>query len=286
LHFDERAMVFFTSADLKTWEKQSEFESKYLSDCPELFELAVDGDQNNKKWIIYGGPGAYYIGDFDGKRFTAETEIVQYNFGNAFYASQTFSNMPEEDGRRIQMAWATIPTTDMPFNMSMLFPVELTLRSTSEGVRMFSYPVKEIEKLYTRKYSWENKKISSGENLLEDIKGELFDIEAEFDVGESDEFGFLINGRSISYSDAKKQLRCGEEEAKLNTIDGKIRLRILVDRISIEIFANDGHLYMPIRALPDGQKKGLEIFSKKGNTNVSSLQIHELKSIWNMDNKN
>jgi fructan beta-fructosidase len=89
LHFDERAMVFFTSKDLKSWQKQSEFESRYLVDCPELFELAVDGDENNKKWIIYGGSGAYYIGDFDGKKFTAQTEIIEYNFGNAFYASQT-----------------------------------------------------------------------------------------------------------------------------------------------------------------------------------------------------
>jgi sucrose-6-phosphate hydrolase SacC (GH32 family) len=59
LHFDERAMAFFTSSDLKTWELQSELESEILVDCPELFELPVDGNKQNKKWVLYGGSGHY-----------------------------------------------------------------------------------------------------------------------------------------------------------------------------------------------------------------------------------
>ena len=156
LHFDGRAMAFFTSDDLKKWQYQSEFESPYLIDCPELFQLAVDGDEENKKWIIYGGPGAYYIGDFDGNKYTPETEIIRYSYGNCFYASQTFNNIPEEDGRRIQVAWGTIPMEGMPFNQQMLFAVELTLHTTDEGLRMFAYPVEEIEKIHGKEHSWTN----------------------------------------------------------------------------------------------------------------------------------
>jgi len=278
VHFDERAMAFFASDNLKTWEKQSEFESRYLIDCPELFQLAVDGDQDNKKWIIYGGSGAYYVGDFDGRQFKPETEITLYSRGNCFYASQTFSNVPK--GRRVQMAWGKIPMEGMPFNQQLLFPVELTLRTTDEGLRMFAYPVKEIESIHAKEHTWTDVQLKPGQNILSGVKGELFDIDAEFETGDADVFGFLINGFSVKYNAGKNELSCGRPKAKLKSIDGKIRLRILVDRVSIEVFANDGRIYMPIRAIPEPDERTLEVFTKGGEIKISSLKIHELKSIW------
>ncbi len=284
LHFDGRAMAFFTSKDLKSWEFQSEFKSRYLVDCPELFQLAVDGDEDNKKWIIYGGSGAYYVGDFDGKHYTPETKITRYSYGNCFYASQTFNNVPEEDGRRIQMAWGTIPMRGMPFNQQMLFPVELTLHTIDEGLRMFAYPVEEIERIHGKEHAWTNVQLKPGQNILSNVGGELFDIDAEFEIGDADEFGFLINGVSVKYNAEKNELSCGRPKTRLKPIDGKIRLRILVDRVSIEIFANDGRIYMPIRAIPEEDQKGLYIFTKGGSNTISSLKVHELKSIWNRVN--
>jgi sucrose-6-phosphate hydrolase SacC (GH32 family) len=279
LHFHGRAMTFFTSDDLKTWKKQSEFESPYLIDCPELFQLAVDGNENNKKWIIHGGSGAYYVGDFDGKKFKPETEITQYNYGNCFYASQTFSNIPE--GRRIQLAWGTIPMEDMPFNQQLLFPVELTLRTTDEGLRMFAYPVKEIESIYAKEYTRSDIDLTPGQSILSEVKGELFDIDAEFEVSNAEAFGFWINGYSIEYHSDKNELFCDGEKSKLEPIGRKVRLRILVDRVSIEIFANDGLVYMPIRALPKKGQTRIEVFSKGGNSKLRNLKIYELNSIWN-----
>jgi len=281
LHFDGRAMAFFTSDDLKTWEKQSEFESRYLVDCPELFQLAVDGDEDNKKWVLYGGPGAYYVGDFDGKQYTPETGITRYSHGDCFYASQTFSNVPK--GRRVQMAWGVIPMEGMPFNQQLLFPVELTLHTTDEGLRMFAYPVNEIESIHAKEYSWADVQLKPGQNILAGVKGELFDIDAEFEIGRADEFGFMIRGVPVVYNAKKNELSGGEvwTEAELKPIDRKIRLRILVDRVSIEVFANDGRVYMPIRAIPEGDERGLEVFTKGGNVKISSLTVHELKSIWN-----
>jgi sucrose-6-phosphate hydrolase SacC (GH32 family) len=279
LHFHGRAMAFFTSDDLKTWKKQSEFESPYLIDCPELFQLAVDGNENNKKWIIHGGSGAYYVGDFDGKKFKPETEITQYNYGNCFYASQTFSNIPE--GRRIQLAWGTIPMEDMPFNQQLLFPVELTLRTTDEGLRMFAYPVKEIESIYAKEYTRSDIDLTPGQSILSEVKGELFDIDAEFEVSNAEAFGFWINGYSIEYHSDKNELFCDGEKSKLEPIGRKVRLRILVDRVSIEIFANDGLVYMPIRALPKKGQTRIEVFSKGGNSKLRNLKIYELNSIWN-----
>ncbi|MHC4426491.1 MAG: GH32 C-terminal domain-containing protein [Planctomycetota bacterium] len=305
LHFDQRAMGFFTSKDLKSWQLESELESSILEDCPELFQLPVDGNERNKKWMLYGGSGHYLVGEFDGKEFKAETREIQFSYGNCFYASQTFNNIPEEDGRRIQMAWGVIPMPGMPFNQQLLFPVELTLRTTDEGLRMFAYPVKEIENIHTKEYAWTDVQLKPGQNIPANVKGGLFDIDAQFAIGEADEFGFVINGLTIAYNRDNNQLSCGEAEAKLKPADGKVRLRILADRTSLEIFANDGRVYMPVRMPIDGRglsivfsnsrkaflpdvdaaakpdERGLEIFTRGGNIKISSLKIHELKSIWN-----
>ena len=169
---------------------------------------------------------------------------------------------------------------DMPFNQQLLFPVELTLHTIDEGLRMFAYPVKEIESIRAKEHTWTDVQLKPGQNILAGVKGELFDIDAEFENGDADEFGFLINGFSVKYNVDKNQLSCRDSKAKLKPINGKIRLRILVDRVSIEVFANDGRIYMPIRAIPEQDERTLEIFTKGGNIKISSLKIHKLKSIW------
>jgi len=281
LYLQKGAMAFFTSHDLKTWEYQSEFEVRF-QDCPELFELPVDGDEENTKWVLYSGIGNYFVGEFDGKKFTPESKSIRYGYfhGRSFYASQTFSDMT--DGRRVQIAWGfLIHMPDMPFNQQMLFPVELSLRLTDDGIRMFANPVREIASIHGEEHRWTDVELRPGQNPLSGIVDGLYDIEAEFELGDTDEFGFRLNGVTVAYNVDEGILSCGRDKAALNPLDGKIRLRILVDRTTIEIFANGGHLYMPIRAIPEGETSGLAVFAEGGEALIRSLVIHELKSIWN-----
>ncbi len=136
--------------------------------------------KNNKKWVHYGGAADYFIGSFDGKEFKPETEKIKFNHGNAFYASQTFSDIPEEDGRRIMMGWGQVPMPEMPWNQMITFPIELSLRNTDAGIRLFAEPVKEVEKLHKKKHTFTNDLID-GSKTLPGIEGELFHIKAEFE---------------------------------------------------------------------------------------------------------
>jgi fructan beta-fructosidase len=278
LYLEDNTMGFLTSKNLKSWQLQSRL--KCFHECPELFSLPVNGDRNNKKWILYGGSGDYLIGSFDGRQFTPQVGPIAFQHGNCFYASQTFNNIPAEDGRRIQMAWGRVAMPGMPFNQMMLFPMTLTLRTTEEGPRMFAEPIREIEKLHTRQWRWENKILKPEENLLSGISGELFRIRAELEVGDIKEIGFVIRDIPVSYDVGKQQLSCQNKTATLKPVDGSIRLEILVDRTSIEIFANNGRVYMPIGVILAGNSKSLEIFTKGGDTEINSLEVFELSSIW------
>jgi sucrose-6-phosphate hydrolase SacC (GH32 family) len=233
------------------------------------------------KWVLYGASGRYYVGEFDGKAFKPEGKITRFNYGNCFYASQTFNNIPPEDGRRIQIGWGQVAIPGMPFNQMMTFPTELTLRTSDEGIRMFAYPVEEIKKIHGKEHTWSDVQLSPGQDILSTVEGELFDISAEFEVGDADEFGFFINGFKLAYNVEDKELVCIEQNAPLKSVDGKIRLRFLVDRVSIEIFANDGRVYMPVDAIPEQGERGLKIFTKGGKTKVNELKVVQLHPIWN-----
>jgi sucrose-6-phosphate hydrolase SacC (GH32 family) len=286
----EGKVAFFTSPNLKRWELQSVMKTE-RDECPELVELAVDGDKDNTKWVHYSAHGVYYIGDFDGKEFTKETDEIRYNYGNCFYASQIFNDIPEEDGRAIQIAWGTVNLPDMPFNQMMTFPVSLSLQSTEDGLRMFAYPVEEIEKLHGEEHAWENTALKPGQNPLQKVKGNLFDIDAEIEVGDAEEVGFEINGFSVTYNVKEQRLIGGDGSegdefsdgptvASLAPIDGKIRLRMLVDRPSVEIYANDGRIYMPMQAVRNLNNKSLKVYAKGGTAHINSLSVHELSGIW------
>jgi len=275
LYLDEDEMGFFTSKDLKSWQLESKYKRDRLHECPELFQLAVDGNEQNKKWILYAGNGRYDIGQFDGKKFIADTKGITFNYGNCFYASQTFNNIPEEDGRRIQMAWGVIPLPRMPFNQQMLFPIELTLRTTEDGLRMFAQPIHEIKKLYRKNRIYQEKIVEEGQHsMLEEVydKG-LYDISVEFEIGSSERFGLIINNIEITYEVKEQKLYCQERYASLKPMDGKINFRVLIDRTTLELFANDGQVYLPIRRNISITELS-ELYSKFG-TNYSITEISE-----------
>ena len=124
--YDDNFFAIYNSRDLKNWEYKSQVKGFY--ECPEFFELAVDGREENKKWVMYGASGTYMIGTFDGATFTPEQGKYFYSWGSQ-YAAQTYNNAP--GGRRIQIGWGRIVHPGMPFNQMMLFPCELSLRNVT-----------------------------------------------------------------------------------------------------------------------------------------------------------
>lgn len=273
----QRRVALYTSPDLKQWERCSQVDGFF--ECPELFELPVDGNPDDTRWLLYGADGDYAVGTFDGRTFTAESGKVRFSYGNCFYASQTFNNVPSEDGRRLQIGWGRIAMPGMPFNQCMLFPNELTLRATADGPRLCATPAREIERLYDRQHSWEDQPLRPGENLLAGIAGELFDIRAELQVGAAAQVGLRVRGVPVVY-DVKEQTLTCVNTAPLPAEGGRIRLRLLVDRTSIELYAGEGLLYLPIGVLLPEDDRSLELFSVGGEARVERLEVAELRSAW------
>ena len=278
LFLDEKRVAFFTSKNLTEWTLASEMDA--LFECPELFELPVDGNKDLRKWILYGASGDYYIGEFDGKAYKPDGEAVPFNYGDCFYASQTFNDIPVEDGRRIQIAWGRTGHKDMPFNQMMNFPVELTLRNTMEGLRMFAWPTVEIQSLYKQTHTWNNLTVEETTDVLETVQGDLFDVTLVLEPSDTGRFGIVVRGLQIQYDSNKQLLRCKDKTVSLKPEEGRIALRLLVDRLSVEIFGNNGLVYMPMSNVCEDEDASIEIRSKAGDAEIIELTVHELASAW------
>ena len=164
-------------------------------ECPDMFELPVNGDKNQMKWVLIRGNGKYSVGTFDGVEFKEETAQFDSDSGPNFYATQTWNNTATGDGRRVQAAWMSEGSyPDMPFNQQVTFPRELTLRSTPHGPRLFRAPIREIATLHGREQTWTNRTLNAGASLPLDPAGELFHIKAEVSIPAGATLTFHIPG--------------------------------------------------------------------------------------------
>jgi len=301
LYLDKNDYALFGSPNLKEWTKLCDVPMPGSSECPDLFELPVDGKPSTaaipaapksqqdaggtkaKKWVFWGANSQYLLGTFDGKTFVKEAGPLPSEWGANNYAAQTWSDIPPSDGRRLQIAWMSgAKYPDMPFNQQMSFPRELTLRTTPDGIRLYRVPVREIEKIHAKKHAFADIALKPGDNPLSGLTGDLFDIRAEFELDTATAFGFEIRGAPVRYSVADKKLSClGREAPMAGTPEEKrIRLQILVDRTSIELFGNDGRVSLSSCFLPDLENRSLSVFADGGTVKLRSLEVYELNSIW------
>jgi fructan beta-fructosidase len=279
LYLDGDTYALFESKDLKSWTKLHDLRFPGHGECPDFFPMRVDGDAENVKWVFTAANGDYLIGAFDGNTFRPESGIIRADYGANYYAVQTFSDVP--DDRRIQIAWMRDGKyPDMPFNQQMSFPCEMMLRSFPEGLRICRLPVREIAGIHRKKHTWNNLTLDPGENPLKNLSSDLLDLELRVNLAGAREFGIQCRGEAITYSTEKHALICLSNEAPLDTPDGCLALRILVDRTSLEVFADDGKVVMTSCFLPDPRSTGLAMFSRGGNPRILSMTAHELESSW------
>jgi sucrose-6-phosphate hydrolase SacC (GH32 family) len=282
-----QGISFYTSNDLLHWNFQSHIEG--FSGNADLFSLNLEGET---KWVLSGSNNEYLIGKFDGKSFTPETSKRKIDAGKNFQAAHSWTDLP--DGKIIQMAWmrgGKFP--DMPFIGQMSFPCELSIKKSSSGVFLCRKPINGLENFFDKDLKKKEKNLIPGlkGNLVGPINGDVLLIKGIFDPKTSDAFGFYIrNGKKsqgavLKYEPAKKILECLSRQAFVDTNNGKLELEVLVDRTSIEVFANGGETTMSSCFLADEGENNLVLWTQGGELFVDQLEVYTIKSVWDEKKK-
>ncbi|MGK7369334.1 MAG: glycoside hydrolase family 32 protein [Candidatus Halalkalibacterium sp. M3_1C_030] len=321
----EQKVRFYGSDNLKDWNLLSEFgpagaSNDILWECPDLFKLNVDGNPKESRWVLQvdvnpgsvagGSGGQYFVGEFDGERFTEDpgmegrTNWVDY--GRDFYAAQSYSDIPEKDGRRIWLAWMSnwdyaqnVPTD--PWRSAMSLPREVELKSVDIGYRLIQKPVSELRNLRKDSIRIEDKVIKSiSEDGMIDFNGKAYELLVEFDAGDAERFGLKVRKGEdeetiIGYDVNNNRLFVdrtrsgnidfdstfpGVEEAPLEIKNNRLRMHVFVDWSSVEVFADGGEVVITDRIFPSSESGGLEVFSEGGTAKVISMDVWNLESVW------
>lgn len=294
-------MAFYTSKDLKKWDFQSMTEKLFPEDrqpedkqdfheCPEFLELPVDGNPKNKKWVLLDATPKYQTGAFDGKNFTPDAKEYRRSIFGGMKAGQCFSNAP--DGRAIMMIWVRQGFGEkVPFASGFTLPLELTLRTADDGVRLYANPVKELEQLREKEiFSAQGKKIVDQQSVSFETQEPL--VELVFTVKTASKTGAIelkFGPQSLYYLLDSKQL--GENPFGQNLRDqcivhdkddGQVDFRLYLDRATWEAFVENGSVYKIGKrgdiAAPIG-KISLGTFGGAEGT-VESMKAYKVKSIW------
>lgn len=311
LYLDREDYALYASPDLKSWTHLQTFTTPGCSECPDFFEMPVEGKPNETRWVFTAANGKYLVGAFDGQKFTYSGNPLQVDYGANYYAVQTFSDIPHSDGRRIQIAWmAGGAYPQMPFNQQMSYPCAMTLHETPEGLRIFRQPVKEIASLYGKEARISNKtlkpnefwlfaynikgtttingvvqrNVNEGDNPLNTLSSELWDARVEFEPGNATAFVLRVRGEDIRYNVKDQTVTCLGRTAPLKIQNGRIVLRALVDRTSLEVFGNQGQASLTSCFLPRQKDTALSVYAEGGDVKLVSLSVHPLRSAWKRPN--
>lgn len=264
--FEKDGMSFFRSSNLKKWTRTSHVAG--LFECPDLFELPVDGDSSHRKWVLHGGSANYLIGSFDGEKFAPETPMLRYAEGknlhgdDVLYAAESFVNMP--DGRRVQMGWGRIEEKDMPFTQMLLFPTEFRLATTGAGVRLLASPVKEIALLHGAQHHWKDVNADAANQQLAEFASRPLHVKFTARVDEGDALKIMYGDQLLATVAAK------------DTQEGQAAVEILIDRGVAEVFVDDGALYVLADLLGNTGSHALRLSAGK----LEQLDVYEMKSMW------
>lgn len=319
-HALDHEMLLFTSSDLKNWTLQSAFGKVGAQDgvweCPDLFPLPVDGT-GEMKWVLicnlnpggpFGGSGIqYFIGDWDGKTFKADTDangkvVTKWlDFGKDNYALVSWSDAP--DNRRVAIGWmsnwqyaADVPTVQ--FRSANTLPREIGLFRGEDGqIYASSKPSPELDALRDKlAVNKSNVKLSSKPTNFQlptvnsGICEILLDIDAESTepvvmkltnkLGDKVEMVYDPKVHTLQFDRRRSGVVDFNENfptvTKAPTFekDGNLSLRIFIDRSSIEVFGNDGKSVQTNLVFPN---EPYSILSLSGKGKAQSLKIYSLK---------
>lgn len=260
-----------------------------------------------------GSDAEYFIGQLSPEgKFVNDNpagKVLKTDWGKEFYASMSFAGLPQQ--QRIVMAWMTNwdyafeqPTGD--WKGVLTIPRQLSLVSTPDGWRLSQQPVQQLNALRSPLLHAGAMELQPGStNLLADLSAASYEIEAELRLPKQQpahSFGFRLlendtgtQFTKVGYTVADHKLLIDRsqsgitnfsplfrtlQQTTLQQTDGIIRLRILVDRSTVEVFADNGQTVFSSIVFPDAASRRMSFYTEGGNVQVVSLKVNRLSSVW------
>jgi levanase/fructan beta-fructosidase len=281
-------------------------------EVPDFFELPIEGSEQ-KKWVMLvtpatGSPatgnGVFGVtGSFNGTTFTADPvdpATMWLDYGRDFDGALRWENVPTSDGRTILAAvmnsYGGHPPTNTWKGM-LSFPRTLKLKEIGGKLRFLQQPVQELDALGKTLTHETNQTLTPGQTLLSSIYGRALDIRISFVPSAGSTLSLAVRkGGSeqtiISYAESNGKLSVNRDASGNISYDpaaggvhstaltpdtsGVVRLRILVDECSVEVYGGEGQAVISNLIFPATSSDGLSLTTSGGNVDLHSLEAREV----------
>ncbi|MBQ8381742.1 MAG: glycoside hydrolase family 32 protein [Clostridia bacterium] len=297
----------FTSDNLIDWTLACDM--GFDSECPDFYPLAVDGDENNIKWVYTASGDWYIIGRLEEKengqyQFVQESERIACNGGGEVYATQSFYNDGSGLNRRIGISWlqdhSASSLDGKTWNGAQSLPHEQTLRTVNGKIILTSYPVAEVNELRgTQVVDLQNATVEAADTALSENPGKAYDLELTFkpEAGSVTTLTLRQGGTNnvqVVYDSAANKLRVVRGRASSATgniptgtmemplypdADGNVTIRVVMDTTVIEVFGNEGEAACTGYIFPDADCINSSL-SVSGEIEIQSMKLWRMTSIW------
>jgi len=237
----------------------------------------------------------------------ASGSALWFDYGPDYYAAVSWSDIPKSDGRRLWIGWMNnweygqdVPTS--PWRSAMSIPREVSLRKTTEGIRLVQKPAREIESLRDQHYQFKGGTVADANAWLikNHIAGQQLEIAVAFEPAQSGVEGVKVlegenQATTIGVDRDRGQVFVdrahsgivnfhpkfpGRFDAPLAEPGAAVKLHIFVDAGSVELFVNDGERVFTSLVFPAADSRVVEFFQSKNDARISSMQAWTLKSVW------
>ncbi|TAI48026.1 glycoside hydrolase family 32 protein [Flagellimonas allohymeniacidonis] len=308
---------FYSSADLKKWKFLSDF-GKYQGahggvwECPDLFKLKAEGTEE-EKWVLIisinpgapnGGSGTqYFIGEFDGKRFTSNQRKPKWlDFGTDNYAGVTYNNTLNNE--RIFIGWMSNwdyarDTPTEKWRSAMTLPRDLSLRKEGDDFVLLNYPFGTVDSLAKKvitngikippqnketlkvdglnqsqiRFSTESKNFNV---ILKNEMGETLNLSMDTEMG-----AFLLDRMQSGKVDFQPEFGNKKHHMSISSLrEEPYEVKIFLDWSSVEVFIDQGRYTMTQQLFPTMPYDQLIIENNDDEADILDVSIDAMDSVW------
>ena len=251
-------------------------------------------DMLPKGFEYHNGNGTFALlgrrGADDGIDWIADQAV---DYGLDFYAPQSILT---PDGRRVMIGWmqnwdtCNLHVKSTPWYGQMTVPRELRVKNG----RLFQQPIRELEALRGEAVEYRDVTVEDGEIALDGISGRTVDMTVEIEPD-----GELFNRFAVRFAkdserytsvsfrpresvvkvdrkfSGSRRAIIHQRRAKVDHDGGRLKLRLILDRFSVEAFINDGEKVMSATIPTDPSATGIAFFAD-GRARFS-VKAHELR---------
>lgn len=232
-----------------------------VEECPDLYPLEIDGV---RKWVFSGANDTYRLCHFDKetRQLVFDTEARAFHYGNASFAGQTYSNVP--DGRTIRVVCNVFRDTKAQFSSQMGIPMEMSLVNLGGESYLKAEPVRELESL-----------VKTTDSYRGSIKTALSKT-AAYDITlkaprEADDFTVSFFGMELEIKPRENKMVCNRREIPLSLSGGDVELRMITDTFTVECYLDGGLVYAVIGEILDKNLNTLRVDSEAAEMTVKEL---------------